>query len=81
MKKFAFTFAFVAAMVGSASAHVPFQDPFGGWLKTTGTASLDKTLEGPWKTVGIEAAEKDYGPMLKNVALQDNVGFESHGWL
>ena len=78
MKKSIFTLAFVAVAAISANA-MP-------WDRNPG----HKTFEGPWKTVAIEAAEKtqpivpvakDYGPMLKHVALQDNVGFESHGWL
>ena len=64
MKKSIFTLAMVAVAAISASAHVPYQDPFGGWLKTT------SHLQAAEKTDQHLAAEKDYGPMLKNVALQ-----------
>ena len=61
MKKAIFTFALVAVAAISANAHVPFQDPFGGWLKNLEGASVDKTeasVPGVWKTGHLQAAEK-----------------------
>ena len=63
MKKFAFTFALMAAMVGSASAASQW-----GPIRPAKTISAicDGKDYGPMlKTGHLQAAEKDYGPMLK----------------
>ena len=89
MKKSIFTIAFVAVAAISANAFNPIL-----WHKTTGAINADKTVHAisadkttgaisvdktlstahPGKTVALEGGRK-------TVALQNNVAFESHGWL
>ena len=61
MKKIAFTFAFVAVAAISASAHLPFQDPFGGWLKTGHLKEAEKTVAVVDKTTGAISVDKATG--------------------
>ena len=63
MKKSVFTIAFVAVAAISANACNP-SNPFRHLLHKT------VALEAAEKTGQHLAAEKDYGPMLKNVAFQ-----------